>query len=54
MAEKLVKANGNALFKKPRPNKQRIWEGILQNKKKGSKKIQAKKILPLARLITSK
>ena len=54
MAEKLVKVNGSALCKRPKPNKKKIWEGILQNKKKGSKKIQAKKILPLARLITSK
>ena len=54
VAEKLVKTNGNALFKRPKPNKKKIWDGILLNKKNGSKKIQAKKILPLARLITSK
>ena len=54
IAEKLVRANGNALFKKPKPNKKKSCDGILLNKKNGSKKIQAKKILPLARVITSK
>ena len=54
IAEKLVKMNGNALFKRPKPNKKKIWDGFLLNKKNGSRKIQAKKTLRLARLITSK
>ena len=54
IAEKLVKTNGNALFKRPKPNIKKNWDGVLLNKKNGSKKIQAKKILPLARLMTSK